>query len=163
VRPRSPHRGQYRLVPHGFTEQRFQIVIEGTTSPNPEPGDWQEYEFKGQPVKLDERPPQWAPYHLRLDWQLWFAAMSPSPRRHPWFERLLDGLQDGDEATLSLLEASPFEEPPQQVRAIRYRYRFTTPAEREESGRWWRRERVGIYARARPGRSPDDNRYYSSD
>ncbi|MFB6301954.1 MAG: lipase maturation factor family protein [Haloferacaceae archaeon] len=130
------------------TKERFQVLIEGTHAADPDPDDWTEYEFKGQPVKLDERPPQWAPYHLRLDWQLWFAAMSPTPRRHPWFTALLARLLDGDEATLALLATNPFpDDPPERVRAIRYHYRFTSPEERAETGDWWRRERVGTYVR----------------
>ncbi|MFB6212076.1 MAG: lipase maturation factor family protein [Halobacteriales archaeon] len=131
-----------------ITKDRFQIVIEGTQATDPDPADWVEYEFKGQPVKLDRRPPQWAPYHLRLDWQLWFAAMSPSPRRHPWFTTLLERLLEGDRATLNLLRTNPFpDDPPTYVRAIRYRYAFTSKAERDRTGRWWRRERVGTYVR----------------
>jgi hypothetical protein len=131
-----------------ITKTRYQIVIEGTDAENPAPGDWRAYEFKGQPVDPGERPPQWAPYHLRLDWQLWFAAMEPAPRRHPWFLALLEDLLAGDAATLSLLGSNPFpEEPPRQVRAVRYRYRYTTPAERRETGQWWARERLGTYVR----------------
>jgi hypothetical protein len=131
-----------------ITETRYQIVIEGTDAADPDESDWATYEFKGQPVDPGERPPQWAPYHLRLDWQLWFAAMSPSPRRHPWFLRLLEKLLAGEEATLGLLAGNPFpEEPPRYVRAVRYRYRYTTPEERRETGRWWHRERVGTYVR----------------
>jgi hypothetical protein len=60
-----------------ITTDRYQLVIEGTDAENPSEDDGQAYEFKSQPVRTDERPPQWAPYHLRLDWQLWFAAMQP--------------------------------------------------------------------------------------
>jgi hypothetical protein len=53
---------------------------------------------------------------------------------------------EGDEATLDLLAENPFpDDPPEHVRAIRYRYRYTTPGEREETGRWWEREPVGTY------------------
>jgi hypothetical protein len=132
-----------------ITRNRFQIVIEGTDAVDPDEDDWDVYEFEGQPVDPEKRPPQWAPYHLRLDWQLWFAAMSPSPRRHPWFGALLEELLTGDETTLDLLRSTPFpaDDPPERVRALRYRYRFTDPEERAETGRWWKRERVGIYVR----------------
>ena len=74
--------------------------------------------------------------------------MSPSPRRHPWFGRLLGKLLTGDERLLSLLDSNPFpDDPPEYVRAVRYRYRFTTPEERAETGNWWARERVGTYVR----------------
>ena len=129
------------------TTDRFQLVVEGTTANNPTEDDWQPYEFKGQPVRTDERPPQWAPYHLRLDWQLWFAAMRPQPSpRQRWFTSFLAALLDNDAATLSLLASNPFpDEPPEQLRVLRYRYRFTTREARADTGDWWRRERVGTY------------------
>jgi hypothetical protein len=72
--------------------------------------------------------------------------MAPTPRRSPWFPRLLRKLLAGDEGVRSLLAHDPFPEgPPEHVRAVRYRYRYTTPAERAETGRWWERERVGSY------------------
>jgi hypothetical protein len=129
-----------------ITTDRFQLVIEGTNVTDPEEDDWRAYTFKGQPVRLDERPPQWAPYHLRLDWQLWFAAMSPSPRRHGWFLTLMEKLLAGDEQLEKLLESDPFpDEPPRFVRALRYKYEFTAPADRAETGRWWGRELQDVY------------------
>jgi Lipase maturation factor len=35
------------------------------------------------------------PYHLRLDWLMWFAALSPA-YAEPWLSRLLHGLLTGD-------------------------------------------------------------------
>ncbi|MFB6361993.1 MAG: lipase maturation factor family protein, partial [Halobacteriales archaeon] len=129
-----------------ITTDRFQLVIEGTDVADPEEDDWQAYTFKGQPVRLDERPPQWAPYHLRLDWQLWFAAMSPSPRRHGWVLTLLERLLEGDEQLRKLLESDPFaDEPPRFVRVLRYRYEFTSLAVRAETGRWWERNLQDVY------------------
>jgi len=72
--------------------------------------------------------------------------MTPSPRRHPWFYNLAAKLLAGDEATHRLVRTNPFpEEPPRHVRAVRYRYEFTTPEERAETGRRWTRERAGTY------------------
>ena len=98
-------------------------------------------------MRTDERPSQWTPYHLRLDWQLWFAAMRPRPgRRQRWFLSFLEALLAGDDDTRDLLKRDPFgDDPPDRVRVLRYRYRFTTPEEREETGQWWTRERVGTY------------------
>jgi hypothetical protein len=131
------------------TRDRFELVVQGT-SDETITGDteWRTYEFVGKPTDPGRRPPQIAPYHLRLDWQMWFAAMSPSPRRHPWFPRFLEKLLEGDDATLDLLASNPFpENPPEHVRTLRYHYRYATPEERAESGRWWHRERVGTYVR----------------
>ncbi|MFC4439469.1 MULTISPECIES: lipase maturation factor family protein [Natrialbaceae] len=131
------------------TRDRYEIVIQGTSDERvTDETEWKPYRFEGKPTDPERRPPQVAPYHLRLDWQLWFAAMSPTPRRHPWFLRLLRRLLEEDEATRSLLAEDPFagtDESPEHVRAVRYRYRFTTPEERAETGDWWDRERVGTY------------------
>ncbi|MFB6353981.1 MAG: lipase maturation factor family protein [Halobacteriales archaeon] len=129
------------------TETRYELVLEGTRATVPtEDADWQAYEVPGKPTDPAKRPPQIAPYHHRLGWQLWFAAMSPSPRRHPWVYRLLEQLLAADPGTRSLLATDPFGDVgPTHVRVTRYRYRFTTPAERAETGDWWHRERVGTY------------------
>ncbi|SDE73234.1 lipase maturation factor family protein [Halorientalis regularis] len=130
-----------------ITTRRYQLVVEGTRADDPDEDDWRAYEFEGQPVRTDERPPQWAPYHLRLDWQLWFAAMQPRPgRRQRWFTAFLADLLENDGSTLSLLRSNPFpDEPPEKVRVRRFRYRYTTPEERAETGEWWERDLVGIY------------------
>jgi hypothetical protein len=128
-----------------ITKRRHEIVIEGTRVENPDEDDWQPYRCKAKPNDTGRLPPQVAPYHYRLDWQLWFASMAPSPARHPWFESLLGKLLAGDPAVEGLFAETPFDEPPRSIRAERYRYRFTTPAERADTGDWWVRERVGTY------------------
>ncbi|MDY6769069.1 MAG: lipase maturation factor family protein [Candidatus Nanohaloarchaea archaeon] len=132
-----------------ITRERYQLVIEGTHEEHPSREDWEEYTFKGQPVETGVLPPQWAPYHLRLDWQLWFAAMQPRPtRRQQWLFALLAGLLRNDEDALSLIAHNPFpEEPPEQLRVRRYRYEFTSPEERRETRDWWDRELVNEYLR----------------
>ncbi|WP_125775970.1 lipase maturation factor family protein [Antribacter gilvus] len=124
------------------TRRRDEIVVEGTLAEHPGPDDWVEYEFRGKPGALDRRPPQVAPYHLRLDWLMWFL-----PLGHPagWFEVFLRRLLDADPATLRLLGRDPFEgQAPRSVRALIYRYRFTTPEERRRTGNWWARDLLGV-------------------
>jgi hypothetical protein len=128
------------------TKERFEIVIEGTAEPVLTPQTaWREYEFKGKPGDVRRRPPQFAPYHLRLDWLMWFAAMS-SPMYHEWFVPLLAKILEADRPTLRLLRRDPFDgQPPRFVRALLYLYRFTTPSEHRQTGAWWHRELVGDY------------------
>ena len=128
----------------GITRQRYELVVEGTTDDDPGPGsDWRGYVFRAKPDDPWRRPPQVAPYHLRLDWLLWFAAMSPVVS-HRWVYALVLRLLEGEPLVLGLLRRNPFPDaPPVAVRVLRYRYRFTTPAERRETGAWWVRRRVG--------------------
>jgi hypothetical protein len=128
------------------TKTRYEIVVEGTHDRRPGPGtEWQEYEFKGKPGDPGRRPRQFAPYHLRLDWLMWFAALSPG-YAEPWFRTFAERLLEGDRRTSRLLLRDPFaEEPPRFVRALLYRYRFTTRPERAATGHWWARERVGEF------------------
>lgn len=129
-----------------ITQNRYELVIEGTQDENvTEETDWQAYEFKGKPTDTGSRPPQWAPYHLRLDWQLWFAAMTPRPRRR-WFPKFIQKLLEGDENVLSLLDHNPFpDDPPTHIRVQRYQYRYTTRDERRETGDWWHRKAINDY------------------
>ena len=131
------------------TKQRYEVIVEGTADADPSAAsEWREYEFKAKPGDVRRRPPQYAPYHLRLDWLMWFAAFS-SPRYHEWFMPLLAKLLEGDAATLALLGRNPFPDaPPRVVRARLWLYRFTTAAERRATGAWWHRDFVRDYAPA---------------
>lgn len=129
-----------------ITRIRHEIVIEGTDDPEIGPATvWHEYEFKGKPGAVGRLPRQVAPYHLRLDWLMWFAAISRS-YAYPWFPALLLKLRDNDPATVRLLRHNPFPHlPPSHLRARLYRYRFTDRAERRATGAWWHRTLVGDY------------------
>lgn len=135
----------YGLFGH-ITRERLEVVLEATDDPAPGPSTvWQEYEFKAKPSRVDRRPRLVAPYHLRLDWLMWFAALSPAYAQE-WFTTLAAKLLQGDAQTLRLLARNPFpDRPPAFVRAMLYRYEFTTPTERAQTGAWWKRELVGLY------------------
>ena len=121
------------------TKRRIEIVVEGTLDEFPdERSEWREYAFKGKPGDVRRIPRQWAPYHLRLDWLMWFLPLGRM--WEPWFEVFLLRLLQADAATLRLLRHDPFDgEPPTWVRAHAYRYRFSTHAEFRETGQRWMR------------------------
>src|SRR5579884_2858443 len=130
----------------GITRTRYEVIIEGTDDPAPGTSTkWREYEFKAKPGDLSAMPPQIAPYHLRIDWLMWFAAMG-SYYEQPWFVPFIAKLLQGDPATLSLLGRNPFpDHPPKFIRADLYEYHFTTPEERHRTGRWWKRQFTAEY------------------
>ncbi|MFF0128892.1 lipase maturation factor family protein [Streptomyces mirabilis] len=123
---------------------RHEVVVEGTADPVPrEDSEWKEYEFKGKPGDPRHWPRQYAPYHLRLDWLMWFAALSPAYAAS-WFTGLVERLLENDRDTLRLLRRCPFpaDVPPRYVRARLYRYRYTTWHELRETGACWHRTYV---------------------
>jgi hypothetical protein len=123
--------------------ERLNVVFEGTMDEIPDDkANWIAYPYKGLPVDLNKRPPQIAPYQLRLDWQMWFAAMS-TPDEYPWTLTLVSKLLRNDPGALGLFAGNPFPgKPPHYIRAILYRYTFAPPG--APDGRWWSRERVGV-------------------
>src|SRR5262249_16944521 len=134
-----------------ITRQRHEIVIEGTADDAGPDAVGHEYEFKGKPGAVGRRPRQFAPSHLRLDWLMWFAALSPAYAER-WFPALIGKLLDGDQPTLRLLRTNPFpDEPPAWIRARFYQYRYSTPAERRETRPWWVLDPVGAYIRPMAG------------
>lgn len=138
------------------TKQRYEVIIEGTSDLYVSADtDWKEYDFKGKPGDVKRCPPVVSPYHLRLDWQLWFAALSPRPNRHSWFLPLVEKLLQNDEAVLGLIRKNPFpDNPPKFVRARLFRYRFTSIGERRITGNWWKREFVQPYLMPRSVSGP---------
>jgi Lipase maturation factor len=129
-----------------ITRPRYEVIVEGTDEPVITASTkWREYEFKGKPGDVNYRPPQIAPYHLRLDWLMWFAAMS-SYQDYPWFVNFVGKLLQGDQEVLGLLREDPFpKQPPRYVRALLYEYHFTTWEERKRTGAWWKRSLTGNY------------------
>ncbi len=124
--------------------KRYQVILQATRDPRVDENTrWLEYEFKCQPGDLLRRPCVVSPYHYRIDWQMWFAAMSDY-RRQPWLVHLAYQLLRAEPGALDLLASSPFGGvPPRYVRAELYEYRFTRLGDR--TGAWWERERVGPY------------------
>ncbi|MET8681623.1 lipase maturation factor family protein [Streptomyces sp. NPDC004647] len=129
-----------------ISRTRREVAVEGTDEPElTRDTVWREYGFKGKPGDTKRLPPQVAPYHLRLDWMMWFAALSPA-YSGSWFLPFVERLLENDRATLKLLRSNPFPgAPPTHIRARVYEYRFTTPAELRETGAWWHRTLVGEY------------------
>ena len=137
------------------TRERHELIFEGTTDPVPTPSSiWKEYGFKGKPGDPCRRPPQVAPYHLRLDWMVWFLpfTVTVTPRGiqargyELWFLRFVQKLLCADPAILGLMGANPFpEQPPALLRVRLYHYTYTDPETRRVTGAWWNRRLLGEF------------------
>ncbi|MEI9896127.1 MAG: lipase maturation factor family protein [Chthoniobacter sp.] len=127
--------GLFRVM----TTSRHEIGVEGSDD-----GErWQAYEFRWKPADLNERPGLVAPHQPRLDWQMWFAALSDF-RDNPWFARFLVRLLEGSPEVLGLLRSDPFPgHPPRYIRAVVYDYHFTRFGDGHPG--WWKRELLGLY------------------
>ena len=132
------------------TKKRYELIIEGTR----DGVNWKEYEFKGKPGNLKKRPRQFAPYHLRLDWLMWFLPFSVMVEKkvvyvlehEEWFLNFLKKLFQNDPQTLALIQLNPFaDEPPEKLRVRYYLYQFTSRDELRDSKCYWKRRYLGDY------------------
>jgi hypothetical protein len=124
-----------------MTRERPEIIIQGSLDGE----HWQDYRFSYKPLELD-KPPAWnIPHQPRLDWQLWFAALS-EPDQNRWFLQFMQRLKANEPSVTNLLKENPFSlQAPKFLRALLYRYSFTDFDERKTSGRIWKREFLKIY------------------
>ncbi len=125
-----------------MTTDRPEIILEGSMDAQ----NWREYEFKYKAGRLDRVPPIVAPHQPRLDWQMWFAALS-NFRQTYWFQNLMVRIFEGSPTVLDLMGENPFPEgPPRFLRARLYQYSFAEPADIIYDGDWWERKLTGEYS-----------------
>ncbi len=116
-----------------MTETRPEVRIEVSENGV----DWVEWPLRYKPGSLDRMPPQVAPHMPRLDWQLWFAALSDC-RRNPWVSTLMVRLAEGVPEVEALMGPYPLAVPPRFLRAQVAQYAFTEPGSPEaRAGHWW--------------------------
>jgi lipase maturation factor len=137
---------------------RHEVILQGTADQTiTDSTQWVEYEFKCKPGDVLRRPCVVSPYHYRLDWQIWFAAME-DPRSNPWLVHFIYKLLTGDAGAASLLAKNPFvDRPPTFIRAELYEYHFTRFG--DSSGAWWTRRRVDSYLPALSRDAPGLERF----
>jgi len=130
--------GLFAVMTRGRYEIEFQGSNDGQT--------WTPYLFRHKPQALNEAPGIYAPYQPRFDWNLWFASLTDFQNAEivPLTE---EHLLQGDADVISLFKEDPFPKaPPKYVRAMLWQYWFTTLDEKHDTGNWWRRELIGLYA-----------------
>jgi lipase maturation factor 1 len=137
----------FRLFsPYGLfavmTTKRKEVVIQASLDGE----TWKDYEFKWKPGAVNIAP-KWAfPHQPRLDWQLWFSALS-TIENNSWMYHYFVKLIQGSESVLSLMGPSPFgNKKPNYIQAQLYDYTFTELDDMKGTGYWWKRTYVGPYS-----------------
>lgn len=100
---------------------------------------WEAHHLHYKPGDVRRAPPFVAPHQPRVDFRLWFHGLGFRGARPEYVVTLLDRLCH-DPGAVQRLFRSRLPSRPRAVRIAYWRYRFTTAAERRESGAWWRRE-----------------------
>ena len=122
-------------------ESRDELVIEGTRDPDPTTARWEAYELPCKPGDLARRPCILGPYHRRLDWLIWFAAMYDKPH-DPWIVHFVYKLLDGDRTIRTQLARDPFDgDRPTWVRIRRFTYHLQPLT----ADTWWTRDHEQLW------------------
>jgi hypothetical protein len=125
-----------------MTRGRYEIEFQGSN----DGANWTPYPFQYKPQALNQPPRIYAPYQPRFDWNLWFASLGDW-QQYQFVALVEEHLLVNGPAVLSLFKSNPFpQSPPRYVRAVIWQYWFTTMAEKRQTGNWWRRQLVGLYA-----------------
>jgi hypothetical protein len=118
-------------------KERYEVIISGSNDGI----NWKEYEIPCKPGDVNKIPCIISPYHYRITWQIWFAAMGDYSYS-PWLVHLVYKLLKGEKEALGLLSYDPFGgKPPKYIKVDKYLYRFSKPLEKG----WYVREKVGDF------------------
>ncbi len=118
------------------TRERIEPAFEVRTEEG-----WRELAFRYKPGPENRPPPFVAPHQPRVDFQLWFYGLNDR-RGAPQYVANLMARLCSDPDRVAALFADPPPQAPEAVRLGFARYRFTSVAEREKTGNYWRRESV---------------------
>jgi hypothetical protein len=122
-----------------MTRTRPEIIIEGSTDGR----TWREIKFRYKIGETQKRPP-WSFFHMpRLDWQMWFAALT-TYENSPWVGAfILRILEDSSDVKL-LLDEENEKQTLKYVRAYLYEYSFSS-FQLKKNGIWWTRSPLKPY------------------
>jgi hypothetical protein len=124
-----------------MTRGRYEIEFQGSNDGQ----NWTPYSYRNKPQALNQPPRIYAPYQPRFDWNLWFASLG-SWRDYPIVPNTEVRLLSNDKDVLELFAGNPFPKAPREIRVLLWQYWFTTLAEKRQTGLWWRRQLLGLYA-----------------
>ena len=127
----------YHLFGH-ITRERIEPQVEVLD----ENGHWSEVDLRYKPGDVMRSPSLIAPHQPRVDFSLWFYGLGFRRGMPEYVHNLLDRVCHDRQAVQPLFDGLL----PKTVVAVRvafYSYRFSTPAQREQSGAIWMREPLG--------------------
>ena len=136
---------------------RIEIYIEGSHDKK----TWKRYRYKYKANSIEDRPPVYAPHHARLDHQMYYEGyrhLDPGMTGYlshflgnRWMHHLCLRLFQGSKDVSALFADNPFEsDPPVWLRFRYYKYRFSSPSEKEK-GQWWQSALLnGRYLKTEP-------------
>jgi hypothetical protein len=127
-----------------MTRNRFEIEFQGSRDGQ----NWTAFPFRYKPQDVHAGPRIFAPYQPRFDWNLWFASLG-GWQDNTFVVQVEEGLLNAEPDILTLFAGNPFAgDPPTQVRAVLWQYKFTNWQEKREQNLWWNRQEIGLYAPA---------------
>ncbi|CAK9055527.1 unnamed protein product [Durusdinium trenchii] len=142
-------------------KERYEAIV----SVSHDKRQWHELEFPCKPGRLDRRPCMCAPYHYRLDWNIWFLGFKPHQaylqQRETWMWSFLAKILEGDDVVLKLLAPETAESKafyphglsggrkvPRYIKVDMWRYRMKAPLweivkdlYRNGTAIWWERSK----------------------
>ena len=133
------------------TQERFELIVEGASSEGMAADAWEAYEFPVKPGDPRKRLRVLSPWHVRLDWCLWLAALRDAESSR-WLPALLLRLLQKEPDVMRLLDRG--RTPPLRdafiedsyARVDLYRYAFTRPgSEQAQTGVVWERQKAGRF------------------
>jgi len=129
-----------------MTTHRPEIEVDGSA----DGVTWHPYLFRWKPNPDVTEPPRFDLMDMpRLDWQMWFAALSGRCDHAPWYLAFMRRLLEGSPEVVALLAGNPFPRaPPRFVRSRLFEAQFTSAAERHATGAWWKRREAGVFCPA---------------
>jgi hypothetical protein len=128
----------YHLFGH-ITRERIEPQLEVSTDGT----SFKEYYLKWKPGPVDRAPRTVAPHQPRVDFQMWFYGLSFQFRQPDYVINLLDrACNDPDVIDPLFTERLPAK--PAAVQLSFWRYHFTTPEERRQTGAFFRREKLVV-------------------
>ncbi|MEI8088026.1 MAG: lipase maturation factor family protein [Opitutaceae bacterium] len=127
-----------------FDPIRYQVEFEGS---NDGGRTWRSYEYRYLPQRPDDIAPFIAPHFARFDATLQIAVLNG--RKTPLIPVVASHLLARNQLVINLFKRDPFpDRPPTIIRMRGYRLSFTSLAENQRTGSFWRKEFAGDYVPA---------------